>query len=166
MSEKLNYLRFMSYKEFESYWNDEPIRCKKSWREGEAPKFYFFGVKQSNFHELNLFKDLDIKGYYWIESAMAYDLCHNVDELQYEVAIIFEGDGSLEAEEYVENQSLCPNEFKGENYNHLKILDIKYCCYEGGRGAEIELVPFYPLINLKIKQNREALMPIAMAEMP
>lgn len=142
MTEKLNYLRFMSHDEFKAYLNNEPIRCEKSWRDGEAPKFYFFGVEESSLDDIDLMDALGIKGYAWIESGMAFDLCNN-EEPRYEIAILFEGDGSLEEEEFDENDSCHEYEFKTENYNHLKWLSIKFCTFYGGRGAQIELENYF-----------------------
>lgn len=165
MTEKLNYLRFMSYKEFQSYLNGEPIRCHKSWREGEPPMFYFFGVKESSLDDIDLMHVLDIQGYAWIESAMAYDLCYNL-EPRYEIAILFKGDGSLEEEEFNKNISCHEHEFKAESYNHLKWLDIRFCSYYGGRGAEIELEIYAPAIASRVESLKERKEFLTMATMP
>lgn len=138
MTEKLNYLRFMSFEELSHYLDDNLEECKNSWRENEPPMFYFFGVEESSLDSIDLGAELG-DGLYWIASSMAYDLCHGVENPRHEFAVLFHGDGSLQKEEYEDGLSLCENEYKTENYNHLQWLDIKVCNYIGGRQTTIVL---------------------------
>lgn len=127
--EKFNYLRFMSLVEFELYCEDKLTECKTQWRADESPKFYFFGVESTSLGSIDLKESLDV-GYYWIESSLNWSF--DVGTNTHEIAVLFQGDGSLEREyasDYGDTYEDWENvvQFKTSNYNHLELLDARPC---------------------------------------
>ena len=139
MMTELNYLRFMSREEYESYKDGSLTLCRKQWREGEIPNFYFFGIKENSLENINLLDALD-NGYYYIEEALAWDVVNGTST--YDVAVLFQGDNSLEEVHDTDGWGVGWKDvlqYKIPNYLHLKELEARPCFLTYENGQEVGL---------------------------